>query len=61
MNLPNPLHNVVEVACPQCGELAILLKIFIILGLLLVVARYYTKNRVLLAVVALIAAYLLFA
>jgi hypothetical protein len=61
MDFPNPFHGLVEVACPQCGVIAQVLKLLLVVALVWVTGQYFTKNKTVLAAEALAALYLLFA
>ena len=54
------LGRTVEVSCPFCDPLMLALNIIVILALVYVVARFFTKHKLILAIVAGAAAYFLF-
>jgi hypothetical protein len=61
VGLPNPFHGVIEASCPECGVIAQVLKLLLVVALVWVTGQYFTKDRMALAAEALVALYLLFA
>jgi len=54
------LGRTVQVSCPWCDPLVLALNILVILGLVFVVGRFFTKHKLILAIIAGVAAYFLF-
>ena len=58
--LRKPFETSVTHVCPECGPLLMLAKVAIVIGIIWVIGKYFTRNKVVLAIAALVAIYFLF-
>lgn len=58
--LPNPFRSASQAMFPELGLIAELLKLLVVVALVWVTGKYFTRNRAILAAIALIAMYILF-